>query len=211
MTTYFAGLDLGQASDPSALAIAERLQKPTGEVNARFQSKLSPPAYHFRYLERFTLGTAYPDQVQHVKSLVEQPPLKGKVKLVLDYTGCSRPVFDMFQAAKISCPVYGVSIHGGDAVSHEGGLYRVPKRDLAAIVQVLLQSNRLKIAEALPEATTLVKELLNFKVKIDPVTAHDSYAAWREGVHDDLVLALALACWFAEHGPSPPVIVPYRA
>ena len=26
-------------------------------------------------------------------------------------------------------------------------------------------------------------------------TAHDSYGAWREGQHDDLVLALALALW----------------
>jgi hypothetical protein len=28
-------------------------------------------------------------------------------------------------------------------------------------------------------------------------TAHDSYEAWREGDHDDLVLATALACWRA--------------
>ena len=27
---------------------------------------------------------------------------------------------------------------------------------------------------------------------------HDTYGAWREGVHDDLVLATALACWYAE-------------
>jgi hypothetical protein len=36
----------------------------------------------------------------------------------------------------------------------------------------------------------LVQELLNFRVKIDPLTAHDSYGCWREGGHDDLVLAL---------------------
>jgi len=35
-------------------------------------------------------------------------------------------------------------------------------------------------------------------VKIDPRTAHDSYSHWREGDHDDLVLATALACWFRE-------------
>jgi hypothetical protein len=27
-------------------------------------------------------------------------------------------------------------------------------------------------------------------------TAHDSYEHWREGDHDDLVLAAALACWW---------------
>jgi hypothetical protein len=65
-------------------------------------------------------------------------------------------------------------------------------------VQVLLQSGRLKIAEALPESKTLIRELLNFKVRIDPLTVHDSYSAWRENIHDDLVLAVALECWIGE-------------
>lgn len=30
--------------------------------------------------------------------------------------------------------------------------------------------------------------------------AHVSYAAWREQEHDDLVLAVALACWWGERG-----------
>ena len=75
--------------------------------------------------------------------------------------------------------------------------YHVPKRDLVTNLQVLLQSGRLKIAGQLPESRTLTDELLNFKVKIDIRTAHDSYEAWREGVHDDLVLAVALACLYA--------------
>jgi hypothetical protein len=42
----------------------------------------------------------------------------------------------------------------------------------------------------------LKKELLNFKRKINLKTGHDSYEHWREGDHDDLVLACALACWW---------------
>ena len=34
-------------------------------------------------------------------------------------------------------------------------------------------------------------------------TAHDSYGAWREGAHDDLVLAVCLALWIAESEPKP--------
>jgi hypothetical protein len=89
-----------------------------------------------------------------------------------------------------------VSIHGGDTVTHEGLYYRVPKRDLVSSVLVAMQSGRLKIASSLPDAGVLVKELENFKVKIDPQTAHDSYSAWREGVHDDLVLSVSLAVWY---------------
>ena len=50
-------------------------------------------------------------------------------------------------------------------------------------------------------------ELLGFRVKIDPTTAHDSYAAWREGAHDDLVLALALAVWHAREVGSGQVLI----
>ena len=36
-------------------------------------------------------------------------------------------------------------------------------------------------------------------MKIDPKTAHDSYEHWREGDHDDLVLAVSMAAWFRQY------------
>ena len=84
-----------------------------------------------------------------------------------------------------------------DGVSRGGGL-RVPKRDLASAPLVLMQKGQLKIAEGLELAPVLKRELLNFKVKINIATGHDSYEAWREGDHDDLVLAVAMACWCGE-------------
>jgi hypothetical protein len=50
----------------------------------------------------------------------------------------------------------------------------------------------------LPEAATLTQELQHFQMKIALDTGHDSYGAWREGTHDDLVLALACALWCGE-------------
>lgn len=47
---------------------------------------------------------------------------------------------------------------------------------------------------------TLVQELLNFKVEI-AMGGHDKYEAWRGGVHDDLVLSAAMACWYGERKP----------
>jgi hypothetical protein len=192
---YIAGLDLGQSADPTALVIAERLT-----VEVKEEGKEPRHAYHVRHVERFPLGTSYPSIVQQVKDVLERPSLMGRVTLALDYTGVGRPVADMFEHARLSCPIYAVSIHGGDAVNWDGdGRHvRVPKRDLVAVVQVLLQGEWLKIADALPQAPILIKELLNFRVKIDPLTAHDSYAAWRDNLHDDLVLATALACWLGE-------------
>jgi hypothetical protein len=43
----------------------------------------------------------------------------------------------------------------------------------------------------------LIKELQNFKVKIT-AAANEIFEAWREGEHDDLLLAVAIAAWMGE-------------
>jgi hypothetical protein len=75
----------------------------------------------------------------------------------------------------------------------------VPKKELVATAQSALQGSRLTIAAKLKEAGTLKKELQNFKVKINIASATESFEAWREGDHDDLVLSCCLAVWFGEH------------
>ena len=81
----------------------------------------------------------------------------------------------------------------------------MPTHDLVTTLQVLHQSERLKVAERLPEAAVLVQELLNFRVRTS-AAAHDIYEAWREGEHDELVLAVALASWYGERPPAEPRI-----
>jgi hypothetical protein len=154
--------------------------------------------YQVRHLQRFPLGTGYPEIVQQVATLVEGPLLQPEPILIVDATGVGAPVVDMLDE-RISEVVVAVTITGGDQVNRQGCRFRVPKRELVSTLNVLLQSKRLKIAAALPEATVLKQELMHFRVKIT-ATAHDTYGAWREGSHDDLVLAVALAAWYAENG-----------
>jgi len=182
---FFVGLDLGQAEDYTALAVAKRSGEPT--------------RYDLRHLERFPLGTPYPAIVARVGVIISQPLLLKDVELVVDATGVGGPVVDLL--ARAGLDPLAVTITGGDTVTREWKRARVPKRDLVATIAVLLQSGRLRVASALPEAETLVRELLDFRVRIDLRTAHDSYGAWREGTHDDLVLAVALACWAGETAP----------
>jgi hypothetical protein len=96
-------------------------------------------------------------------------------------------------------------ITGGDRESRGGGYYRVPKRDLIIQLQVLLQCEALRIAAGLEHAAALVAELREMRVKMTPA-GNEQYGAWREGKHDDLVFAVALACWAARKVyPNPPV------
>lgn len=150
-----------------------------------------------RHLERFELGTRYPAIIDRIRGLLSSGALRDKrVALLVDKTGVGASVVDSIVRAGLS-PI-AVTIHGGSSVTRDEHGYRVPKRDLVSAVQVLLQNGRLKIAEGLPLAETLRSELLNFRMKIDPKTAHDSYEHWREADHDDLVLAAAMACWFRQ-------------
>ena len=181
MIHTFLGLDLGQAQDYTALSILTADWTPD-----------KPLSFDVGYLQRYPLGTSYPSIVDDVSNKVGQ---LANSALVIDHTGVGRPVFDLFNRAGLS-PI-GISITGGNEVHRDGREYRVPKRDLIGVLQVAIQSGRLKIARELPEAATLVDELLNFKVKINTQTAHDSYSAWREADHDDLLLSLAMASWFA--------------
>jgi hypothetical protein len=153
-----------------------------------------------RHLERFELGTKYTDVVDRVAALVRSDPLRHMPAILLvDKTGVGASVLDSFTQAGIGATA--ITLHGGSAVSRDPQRagYRVPKRDLITVTQVLLQNGRLKVAAGLPEAETLKRELLNFRVKIDPRTAHDSYEHWREGDHDDLVLAVSMAAWFRQY------------
>ena len=43
-------------------------------------------------------------------------------------------------------------------------------------------------------------ELQNFRHKQNPKTSHVSFEHWRDSDHDDLVLAVAMACWGATGG-----------
>jgi len=117
--------------------------------------------------------------------------------IVVDATGVGAPVIDMMRRARLGVPISAVVITGGDAVTLDGSKVRVPKRDLVSNLAVMLQEHHLRIAAGLSLAEVLVQELLNFKAKISS-SGHDSYEAWREGQHDDLVLAVALACWMGK-------------
>jgi len=181
MRRFMIGVDLGQVTDFTAVAVLEE---------GPFRH------YALRHVDRFR-GRPYPEIVSGIHFLVRRLP--GRPSLAVDATGVGRPVIDMIREARVPAELFPVTITGGNAVTRDGNDYRVPKRNLCSCVAVLLQTGRLKIARGIPHAPTLYRELTRFRVKISP-DGHDSYAAWREQDHDDLVLAVAVACWMCEHG-----------
>lgn len=177
------GLDLGQVSDPSALALMDKL------------TTADDPAFHCTYLHRWPTGTIYPKIVEGVAKMLESDSFKQKQRpiLAVDATGVGRPVADMFKAANLPVKFMPIVITGGHKVNIEGGTFYVPKRLLVSTVQVALQTKHFKFAAQLPEASTLVSELQNFQLTFTEA-ANDTYEG-RKGAHDDLLLAVALGLW----------------
>jgi hypothetical protein len=214
MGDFYVGLDLGQVSDYTAMAIVERtepaaIQSPTPGglpigMAAPARAASRPEArLDVVHLERFPLGTPYPTMVEHVAAMMGRPEIAaptGWPRLVVDATGVGRPVVDLFLKARMPAILLPLSITGGDAWRREGNNYWVAKRLLVSVVQATLQSGRLKVVPGLGLAEVLKKELFAFKVKIS-VAANETYGAAdiRDGEHDDLVLAVAMAAWMAEN------------
>jgi hypothetical protein len=190
-THYFSGLDLGQMQDYSALAVVERTTLPHPDNSRK-------TLYHFavRHLHRWPLGTAYPAIVTDVRTLFATAPLQDS-RLAVDQTGVGRAVVDLFRSAGITANLWPITITHGES----GHGSTVAKKNLVGAVQVPLQDRRLKIAESLPLASVLAEELSMFRVKVT-LSANETFEAWRERDHDDLVLALALALYV---GSIPPV------
>jgi hypothetical protein len=213
---YLAGLDLGQASDFTALAVLERTRpaeqfewwEETFRVRQTWSGIETVPVrpaapkrertYALRHLERFPLGTSYPTICTRIVELFAEPPLAGGT-LVVDQTGVGRAVVDMIRRTRPRATIRPITITAGYDVVPDGAGWHVPKKELVSVLQVLLQSKRLQVARALPMAAVLVKELESFRVKIT-ASANETFEAWRERDHDDLVLAAALAAWVGEHG-----------
>jgi hypothetical protein len=154
--------------------------------------------YGVRHLQRWQLGTPYTTVVADVVNLAARPPLPG-CPLIVDATGVGKAVVEMFRAAPLQVTLHPVTItFGGSATLQPGGGYSVPKKDLVAVMQTLVQMRRFQIAPGLADAEVLARELQAFRVKLT-AAGNETFEAWRCHDHDDLVLSVALACWFGDH------------
>ena len=163
------------------------------------------PDYNVTALKRWHLGTSYVDITQWLTRLFGAPgfrPAHGPPPvLVVDETGVGVAVVEMIREAMVRAGAEGymlaVTITAGSAVTMPvSAHWRVAKKALASVLVTLFSNRRLHIAD-LPERALLIREAEAFSVKITP-EGNETFESWRDSEHDDLVLALALACWAAE-------------
>jgi hypothetical protein len=198
---YFVGLDLGQSADYTALAVVQSVKERVEGGNFR-------TVMHLRHLQRYQLRTSYTTIADGVVEVMRSEALNGneydptrhrlakpKAELLVDKTGVGRGVTDILKERGLRFT--GIVIHGGETTHKTDGAYHVPKKDLVAALEVPFDKGTLKIAEGLELWGVLKEELQSFRRKQNPKTSHVSFEHWRDSDHDDLVLAVAMACWGA--------------
>jgi hypothetical protein len=187
---FYVGLDLGQRRDHTAIAVLEKQEMARPYGPSVFYGLL------VRYLERAPLGTPYTAVVSRMRRILQEDQIRGRCVLVVDGTGVGTPVVDGLRAARLGCEICAVTMTGGDREHQAGSMWNVPKRDLIAGVQMLLERGELKIAADLLEAGSLARELLDMRITMAG-NGRVRLGADGFGQHDDLVIAVALACWRA--------------
>jgi hypothetical protein len=221
------GLDLGQAQDPSALSEIKLIPPVHPAAIASVRRRLSdlpafdvlplkyrrpwddPPAaaigdggsrptYQCINLRRWPLHTSYTSIVADVARIVHER--YSSVTLVLDASGCGRPVAEMVRGALIRTGCVGkmvsVVITGGFANTPADGFVRVSKVQLVSAFQVALQNRRFTVAAWLPEQKALLNEMRTFKMRVTSTGAETFAAQGR--AHDDLLMSCMLPVWLGE-------------
>ncbi len=207
-TLTVAGLDLGQKQDYTALAILERHKITYTARNALTWEYLTATEHVLTHIERLPLHLPYPELIQLVRDRLQMIPPQngGPLQLIVDATGAGIPVVDLIRASGLSRGLVPVTITSGQSVTQGQDGYGVPKRTLISGLQVAFENHDLHLAAGLGESVeVLIGELMEMRCKVSE-SGHEKFGVWRDGLHDDLVLATALAWWgMSRQKATPPV------
>lgn len=196
MIDYVMSVDLGQAADYSAVAVAHRCwwkpdEQPYPE-NARLWHEV--PVLH-----QWELGTPYiqiADEIAEMHEFFLRRYVQLGLALVVDQTGVGRPVFEMLRERWLR--PFGVTItDGSDVREKDDNQVTVPKRDICSALVVAAQSGEYRIGQDNPFRAEHERQIEAFGYKVNRRTQHVGYESQEHSVHDDLILAEALGLWYS--------------
>lgn len=188
--------DLGQAADYSALiagqtwvSIERTHQRGAYEMQQTLVLERGIQSYRVVNAHRPRLGTSYPAIAAQIDAFLEDLP---DADLLVDGTGVGKGVIDILRSRNLR-PI-AITITGGIEVNRISQWdIRVPKTELVSALIAASQEDRLRIAPGLPLRDVLAQEIASFSPR-QTATGHTTYEG-RDGVHDDLVLGLAIGVW----------------
>jgi len=185
------GVDIGQVSDPTAIVVTE-----VGRPEKQHPDDRPEKQHLIRWIERVPLGTNYSVVVDRIAAIADQAAGFGHPTIVIDGTGVGRAIHDLLRS-RTGASIRSITFTAG-AGEKQVGPYslKVPKRDLLAALEVVLQTKRVLAIPDCPLQADLNAELhsVNFATGANGHTTYDAAS----GRHDDLVSAMSLAIYWGE-------------
>jgi hypothetical protein len=206
MSSFTLGLDLASVSDASVLVVDERFDVPDLSAVKYGQLGTSACVEHHVVdgIYRWPPGTSYVQTIGDLCSIVAERGFAEEphhAELYVDKTGPGIPVMEMLTAAyrqgRLALRPLGVTI---TASRKDNGTFSVGKGNLVTHLVRLVQERRLHVP-AQPGADQLRREMGSFTQRYTARGA-STYEAATESVHDDSVIALALAAPARDRAPS---------
>jgi hypothetical protein len=206
-TTTLIGIDLALIQDFTAVVVVQQELRPRAGASwvGRLLSWLpggdtSEGHYAVSWVERLR-ERDYVQLVGRIRQMLSDPRLRD-CPCAVDITGVGRPVLDMLREANLPVWLRPVIITGGHQVTpQQDGGFHIPKKELATVLNVLLQFGRLRLAHdprtGRPISPAFMQELHAFSKRIT-TSATEKFEA-RAGATDDIIMATALACWLGEN------------
>jgi hypothetical protein len=202
--TFFA-LDLGQSQDPSVLMAVTRHWIRTGEYDFAYRCHIHRLRLTVEDIHRWPLRVYYHQVVEQtcefIREYSRKPFLLGQphnhMTLIVDASGVGAPIAEMLEQAQLPCTFNRVIITSGDQESYTKGAYHVPRRTLLGHLRLALEKDLIRVPKGIDGADQLKTELTNLVIG-------------RQTAHDDLAVALAMACYRASSmnfgPPNPPYV-----
>ncbi len=189
---HIISLDLGFAGEPTALGVV----KPRTEYWHRNPlGRELEHANHFDvvHLERFQASVGYPQVVHRLKAMVSDRKRIPDCTVLVNTSSSGPAPLKLFVERNLLH--YPFTVINSAVESWRGQTEAVPKRTIIGVTITLLQADRLRISSGLDLGKALFDEMANFRMRAPPA---DTIEAMRENPDDDLVFAVALACWWGD-------------
>lgn len=194
-SVFHIGLSVGQGTQPTGIAILKK-EKPPGR---------DPAKYTCRYLRRWPPDTTYPTLLAELYGMLNDATL-GKVTLIVEAGPSIKAVLTMLRRLRLPVSLKAVEVRTSAEDHYVDGIWKLAKGTVIEVARQVLQEKRLtfdeqmppEVAATTPPAQTIYHALATYPFNQTP-GANEAFAA-RDGEYDDLVFAVALACWYGERG-----------
>ena len=221
MKEYAVLVDLGKKRDFAATMVMKDSPQIALGSELLKQPNRVLHYYDIVYIDQ-KQGVWYHDIVDEIGQLMNRATLAENADLIVDGTGVGEGVVEMMREKGLQ-PIPIITTGRGlmrEVYADISEVFRrpawgdratrlniqvlkeihVPKADLVAAGQLLVQQERIRVAAGLKWAEEARKQFKSFRGKINERTKHKVYEADTEEEHDDLVICYLLgAWWFVKH------------